>query len=304
MIRLVLQHGDGRMSVDVPDGKYVIGRDNRADILVPNKTVSSRHAEIEVKGHRCTIRDVGSSNGTTVNGQPLLGTRDISSRDDVRLGSAALKIEDLEPGAAAPAGPLLVLQGRRHLSWAASLFIAAAIPMLLMCAILIGVEVYSAKTQRRSAEVARFRFLAAQYAEPLRPRVPDPMPAPVLDENLAQPVLVADASGKVLYPPGTTTSPLIDPKTRTVYPGARSGLFAVTAGGVRALSYPVIANGDLLGYVIARPADVPNDLGVSILTIVITAAVALAIVYFTQKRLVEDMLREVETSDGSSDSVK
>lgn len=294
-VRLILQHGDGRMSVDVPDGKFVIGRDNRADIIVPNRTVSSRHAEIVVKGHHCMIRDLGSSNGTTVNGAPLIGPREITSRDNVSLGSAAIKVEDVDSGDPAAAGPLLIFR-RRRLSWAASLWVATAVPVVLMCAVLIAVNIYSWSSERRSALVARFRFLAAQYAEPLRPRVPDPLPPPVLDEYLTQPVLVTDGMGKVLYPPNTAKSPLIDLKSGSVFAGARSGLYDVTVGGVRALSYPVIANGDLLGYVVARPAGVPNDLGVSIQTILVTAAVALTIVYFAQRRLVQDMQRDVETT--------
>lgn len=295
-VRLILHDGDGRASVDVPDGKYVLGRDNRADILVPNRTVSSRHAEIIVRGHHCTIRDLGSSNGTTVNGASLRGTRELAARDQIHLGSSLLTIADVDDGPPAAAGPLLILRGRKRLSWAASFWVAAAVPVALMCAVLIAVELYTWNAQKRRAQITRFRLLAAQYTEPLRPRVPDRLPPPVLDETLTQPVLVADASGKVLYPPSTAGSPLIDPKTHAVYGAARDGLFSVDVGGVEAFSYPVLAENSVLGYVVARPAAASNEIVVSILTIIITAAVALAIVYVAQKRLIEDMQRGVETT--------
>lgn len=50
--------------------------------------VSSRHAEIRLVGGTATIRDVGSSNGTRVNGQPLVGERALFEGDVIALGGA------------------------------------------------------------------------------------------------------------------------------------------------------------------------------------------------------------------------
>ncbi len=51
--------------------------------------VSGRHAELRVVGNTATLRDVGSSNGTTVNGQPLVGERALFDGDMIGLGGAA-----------------------------------------------------------------------------------------------------------------------------------------------------------------------------------------------------------------------
>lgn len=51
--------------------------------------VSGRHAEIRVVGGTATVRDVGSSNGTKVNGQPLVGERALFEGDVIMLGGAA-----------------------------------------------------------------------------------------------------------------------------------------------------------------------------------------------------------------------
>ncbi|MEK6611925.1 MAG: trypsin-like peptidase domain-containing protein [Gemmatimonadota bacterium] len=50
--------------------------------------VSGRHAEIRVVGGKATVRDLGSSNGTKVNGQLLVGERALFDGDVIALGGA------------------------------------------------------------------------------------------------------------------------------------------------------------------------------------------------------------------------
>lgn len=50
--------------------------------------VSGRHAEIRVVDGTAIVRDLGSSNGTTVNGQPLIGERALFDGDVIALGGA------------------------------------------------------------------------------------------------------------------------------------------------------------------------------------------------------------------------
>jgi S1-C subfamily serine protease len=69
-----------------------IGRHPMNDLRLDTERdldVSSRHAEIHLVGGTATIRDVGSSNGTTVNGQPLVGERALFDGDVIALGGAA-----------------------------------------------------------------------------------------------------------------------------------------------------------------------------------------------------------------------
>ena len=48
-----------------------IGRDPGADIVLSDPNVSSRHARLFVRDGKVIIRDLGSTNGTTINGRPL-----------------------------------------------------------------------------------------------------------------------------------------------------------------------------------------------------------------------------------------
>lgn len=49
----------------------VLGRDSECDITIPGTHLSRRHAEIAVSGNKVLVKDLGSSNGTYVNGQKI-----------------------------------------------------------------------------------------------------------------------------------------------------------------------------------------------------------------------------------------
>ena len=78
--------------------------------------VSGKHAEIRVVGGTATLRDVGSSNGTRVNGQPLVGERALFDGDVIALGGvvgATLEFHALDDAPAAPAAPGTRVSGER-----------------------------------------------------------------------------------------------------------------------------------------------------------------------------------------------
>ena len=85
----VLQHGDRRLVFEPGSNEIVLGRDsNQAQAVFSDVTVSRRHALLRRVGNDFYIRDLGSSNGTFVNGQPLQGEVKLSPGDRVRLGGS------------------------------------------------------------------------------------------------------------------------------------------------------------------------------------------------------------------------
>ena len=71
---LVVQQGVSDFSVIALNKPVsVIGRGADADIVLRNNNVSRKHAQITVQGDRCQVRDMGSTNGTYVNGARVLG---------------------------------------------------------------------------------------------------------------------------------------------------------------------------------------------------------------------------------------
>ena len=67
-------------------GEYVIGRDPSAAIWIESSLVSRRHARVVVSESSVTIEDLGSRNGTFVNGRRLDAISPLASCDEVRIG--------------------------------------------------------------------------------------------------------------------------------------------------------------------------------------------------------------------------
>ena len=61
--------------------RIVLGRGSSSDVVLPDVSVSTRHATIEADGVRYTIVDHGSVNGTRVNGARIVGERKKPLRD-------------------------------------------------------------------------------------------------------------------------------------------------------------------------------------------------------------------------------
>jgi hypothetical protein len=68
----ILQNEKSRLAVPC---RCLIGRSSLADIVLSSPRVSNEHASLGWQAGRWMLRDLGSSNGTTANGRPLL-TRD------------------------------------------------------------------------------------------------------------------------------------------------------------------------------------------------------------------------------------
>lgn len=71
----------------------VIGRSPEADLTVADETVSRRHADLRGDRTHLEIEDRGSSNGTTLNGNPIVGTITLHDGDLLGLGSATLLVK-------------------------------------------------------------------------------------------------------------------------------------------------------------------------------------------------------------------
>jgi pSer/pThr/pTyr-binding forkhead associated (FHA) protein len=62
-----------------------VGRHGQADILLDDVTVSRRHVEVERIADRYLVRDVGSLNGTWLNGGRI-DTAELSDGDELQIG--------------------------------------------------------------------------------------------------------------------------------------------------------------------------------------------------------------------------
>jgi adenylate cyclase len=84
-----LGHGQ---TVEVPDGGTItVGRAPDADILIGDVTISRRHAELESAPHGVRVRDLASSNGTSINGARIREAT-LLPGDTVSFGKLAFRL--------------------------------------------------------------------------------------------------------------------------------------------------------------------------------------------------------------------
>jgi hypothetical protein len=85
---LILDDGSDR-HYELAQGSTVVGRGQDAQFRLPDTGVSRRHLEITWDGQTALLADLGSTNGTTVNGTPVQ-TWQLVDGDVVRVGQSRL----------------------------------------------------------------------------------------------------------------------------------------------------------------------------------------------------------------------
>ncbi len=82
------------LGVTVPvDGPVVIGRSPGADIVIGDDFVSARHARVSPAGTDAIAEDLGSTNGTLLNGLPLSVPTTLRPGDTIDIGAVRLKVD-------------------------------------------------------------------------------------------------------------------------------------------------------------------------------------------------------------------
>ncbi len=94
-VRLHLKWPGG--SALLGEGEHVMGRDPELPVCLASASVSRRHATFRVEGGQARLEDLGSKNGTSLNGRRLTEPRLLSDGDEVRAGSVRVKVRLLSP---------------------------------------------------------------------------------------------------------------------------------------------------------------------------------------------------------------
>ncbi len=74
----------------LPEGDHIIGRGQDVAVHLYTPLMSRHHARIRVRGNQLTLEDLGSKNGTLVNGERVNGTVELHSGDSIHVGGELL----------------------------------------------------------------------------------------------------------------------------------------------------------------------------------------------------------------------
>ena len=70
-----------------------LGRDAGNDIALPDEAASARHAKLDVEDGEWWIEDLGSTNGTLVNGVRISKREKLRLGDEIAIGRVAMRLE-------------------------------------------------------------------------------------------------------------------------------------------------------------------------------------------------------------------
>jgi hypothetical protein len=93
-LKLEIVDGAGAGTCVELDGALEIGRDKAAGLRLTDKLVSRRHARIRAGAAGVVIEDLGSSNGTYVNGKEIVEPTPLAAGDRLLIGSCVILVGD------------------------------------------------------------------------------------------------------------------------------------------------------------------------------------------------------------------
>jgi len=71
---------------------YSVGRKTESALCLPVGCISKEHAEFYEEGNQIGLRDLGSTNGTFVNGEPLIGETLLKENDIVQFATIVFRV--------------------------------------------------------------------------------------------------------------------------------------------------------------------------------------------------------------------
>lgn len=96
----------GREHVLLGQGEHRLGRSPDSNVWLRSSSVSRHHARIRVTGNQAFLDDLGSKNGTFLEGQPVKLTAPLNDGNEIRCGSVVLRFHCLPLLATTDSGSL------------------------------------------------------------------------------------------------------------------------------------------------------------------------------------------------------
>lgn len=95
MLKLTFESND-IADISLEKGRHTIGRDEANETVLSDDSVSGFHAELQAEGGQLFVVDLGSANGTTVNGKPVSGRVKLNPWDKLAFASVEAELVDTD----------------------------------------------------------------------------------------------------------------------------------------------------------------------------------------------------------------
>src|SRR3954451_3711372 len=89
---VIVQGRSDSNKLKLGDGVTTIGRHDECQLRIKSSQVSRKHCELFEKKGLLLVKDLGSSNGTLVNGKKVQGQRVLEPGDELTIGPVLLRV--------------------------------------------------------------------------------------------------------------------------------------------------------------------------------------------------------------------
>jgi len=91
--KLIEPGGDRKREIIIQGQEFLIGRGTDCDLRLAVSAISRHHCLLRFKGGEATLSDLGSSNGTLVNGKRVRSQVALHTGDEIRVGSCRFVVD-------------------------------------------------------------------------------------------------------------------------------------------------------------------------------------------------------------------
>jgi pSer/pThr/pTyr-binding forkhead associated (FHA) protein len=79
-------------SIPITLSQFLIGRDPQCHLRPASTLISKRHCAVLVRGEQAFVRDFDSTNGTSVNDEPVKGEKELMPNDRLKVGPLEFRV--------------------------------------------------------------------------------------------------------------------------------------------------------------------------------------------------------------------
>lgn len=92
VILKVIEGGKAGTKIAVKKDEFLVGRSQKCHLCAGSSSISRKHCVITRKDAAVSIKDLGSRNGTLINGEKIAGEAELASGDEIGIGTLKMLV--------------------------------------------------------------------------------------------------------------------------------------------------------------------------------------------------------------------